>query len=52
VKFIAVGGGVSANKLLRNKLSKLRLPIRLPKNKYTNDNAAMIAVYAHLSKNN
>jgi tRNA A37 threonylcarbamoyltransferase TsaD len=36
---------------LREKLSKLRIPARLPENKYTNDNAAMIAAYAYLSKN-
>lgn len=48
-KIVLIGGGVSANKLLRKKLSKIHfIPIYLPSLKYTNDNGAMIATYAKL----
>lgn len=48
-KMVLVGGGVSANKLLRKKLSTIKkVPVYLPTLKYTNDNAAMIAAYANL----
>lgn len=50
-KMVLVGGGVSANKLLRKKLSKIKKPkVYYPTLKYTNDNAAMIATYARLKK--
>ncbi len=53
VKTVLVGGGVSANKLLRNKLSKIKkVKILIPTLKYTNDNAAMIATYAKLQLKN
>jgi len=46
-KMILVGGGVSANKLLRKKLSQIkRVKVFYPTLKFTNDNAAMIAAYA------
>lgn len=48
-KMILIGGGVSANRLLRKKLTKINLvPVYLPSLKYTNDNGAMIATYAKL----
>lgn len=50
-KMVLVGGGVSANKLLRKKLSKIKkVPVLYPTLKFTNDNAAMIATYARLKK--
>ncbi len=50
-KMVLVGGGVSANKLLRKKLSQIKKPkVYYPTLKYTNDNAAMIATYARLKK--
>lgn len=50
-KMVLVGGGVSANKLLRKKLSQIKNPkVYYPTLKYTNDNAAMIATYARLKK--
>ena len=50
-KMVLVGGGVSANKLLRKKLSKIKKPkVYYPTLKYTNDNAAMIGAYARLKK--
>ena len=46
-KMVLVGGGVSANSLLRKKLSQIKtVPIYYPTLKYTNDNAAMIGAYA------
>lgn len=49
-KMILIGGGVSANKLLRKKLKQIKkVPVYIPTLKYTNDNAAMIATYARLS---
>lgn len=49
VKMVLVGGGVSANKLLRKKLAQIKtVPVYFPTLKYTNDNAAMIAAYANL----
>lgn len=51
-KMVLVGGGVSANKLLRKKLSTIKKPkVYYPTLKYTNDNAAMIATYARLKNN-
>lgn len=50
-KMVLVGGGVSANKLLRKKLSQIKkVKVCYPTLKYTNDNAAMIATYAKLKK--
>lgn len=50
-KMILVGGGVSANKLLRKKLSTIKnIKVCIPTLKYTNDNAAMIAAYARIKK--
>lgn len=43
VKSILVGGGVSANKALREELQKLPAPIFISPLEYTGDNAAMIA---------
>ena len=48
VKFLAVGGGVAANSLLRKELSKLNSKVILVDKKYCGDNAAMIAHYAYL----
>ena len=48
---VLVGGGVSANSLLRERLLVLaadqRLDVRLPRMEYCVDNAAMIAALAH-----
>ncbi len=52
INTIAIGGGVSANKLLRKKLSLTKLKIYLPELKYCGDNATMIAAYANLIINN
>lgn len=50
-KMVLVGGGVSANKLLRKKLGQIKkVKVYYPTLKYTNDNAAMIATYAMLKK--
>lgn len=50
-KMVLVGGGVSANKLLRKKLSQIKKPkVYYPTLKYTNDNAAMIGTYVRLKK--
>lgn len=50
-KMVLIGGGVSANQVLRKKLSKIKKPkVLFPTLKYTNDNAAMIAAYARLKK--
>ena len=49
VKNVFVGGGVSANSLLRSELSKIEgVNLYLPKLKYTGDNAAMIGYLAVL----
>jgi tRNA A37 threonylcarbamoyltransferase TsaD len=48
VKFVSIGGGVSANKLLRQSLKTLPTKILLPEFQYTGDNAAMMAFYADL----
>jgi len=47
VKNILAGGGVIANKELREALTKLDCPVFLPELKYTGDNAAMIAFAGH-----
>ncbi|MBQ0045380.1 MAG: tRNA (adenosine(37)-N6)-threonylcarbamoyltransferase complex transferase subunit TsaD [Mycoplasma sp.] len=50
-KMVLVGGGVSANKLLRKKLSQIKkVKVCYPTLKYTNDNAAMIGAFANLKK--
>jgi len=43
VKSIIIGGGVSANKRLREALENLDYPVYLPNMDYTGDNASMIA---------
>jgi tRNA A37 threonylcarbamoyltransferase TsaD len=48
INFLTIGGGVSANRLLRKSITSLPVKVILPRLKYTNDNAAMIAAYAHL----
>ncbi len=46
IKCISLGGGVSANKLLREEIKKLNVnQIDIPLLKYTGDQAAMIAFY-------
>ncbi|MDE5617738.1 MAG: tRNA (adenosine(37)-N6)-threonylcarbamoyltransferase complex transferase subunit TsaD [Ureaplasma sp.] len=46
---VCLGGGVSANKYLRNELSKIQLKqLILPNLKYTGDQATMIAYYGML----
>ncbi len=48
IKCLSIGGGVSANKLLRNEINKLDFEqIDIPLLKYTGDQAAMIAYYAY-----
>lgn len=48
---LLIGGGVSANSLLRSRMleigNELRIPVRVPKMEYCLDNAAMIAGLAH-----
>jgi len=48
VKSLIIGGGVSANLLLRKKLKSMNIPVYFPELKYTGDNAAMIANYCYL----
>ena len=49
IKNVIVGGGVSANSLLRSELSNINdINLFLPKLKYTGDNAAMIGYLAVL----
>lgn len=51
VRTVLVGGGVSANSLLRERLADLgarrRLDVRVPRMEYCLDNAAMIAALGH-----
>ena len=47
---IIIGGGVSANSLLREEFIKLHKNALLPELKYTTDNAAMIAMMSHLKE--
>lgn len=48
IKCIALGGGVSANRLLRQKMQELALEqVDIPLLKYTGDQAAMIAHYGN-----
>ncbi|WP_027120004.1 tRNA (adenosine(37)-N6)-threonylcarbamoyltransferase complex transferase subunit TsaD [[Mycoplasma] testudinis] len=48
IKMIALGGGVSANSYLRNRLKDLHPVIALPSMEFTNDNGAMHAYYASI----
>ncbi|WP_462218033.1 tRNA (adenosine(37)-N6)-threonylcarbamoyltransferase complex transferase subunit TsaD [Mycoplasmoides genitalium] len=47
-KMLLVGGGVSANSYLSNRISTLNLPFLIADSKYTSDNGAMIGFYASL----
>ena len=48
VKTIILAGGVSANDLLRKEIKKIdKYKILIPSKQYTNDNAAMIAIYGY-----
>ena len=49
---IILGGGVSANSLLRKEFQKLHPNALLPELKYTTDNASMIAMISHLKEKN
>lgn len=49
---IILGGGVSANSLLRSEFAKLHQKALIPEMKYTTDNAMMIAITSHLQKEN
>lgn len=48
VKFVAIGGGVAANRLLRKEINNLPIKTILVNHKYSGDNAAMIANLADL----
>lgn len=48
VQSILVGGGVSANPLLRDRLQTLAVPVFIPPLEYCTDNAAMIAAACRL----
>ena len=50
-KSLILGGGVSANSELRNKIAKLHSNTLIPEMKYTTDNASMIAITSHLQNN-
>jgi N6-L-threonylcarbamoyladenine synthase len=45
---LVIGGGVSANKLLKKEINKLPFSTFIPSHEYSGDNAAMIANYAYL----
>jgi N6-L-threonylcarbamoyladenine synthase len=47
-KSVIIGGGVSANRGLRNALEQFDVPVFFPPMKYCTDNAAMIAGLAHV----
>jgi N6-L-threonylcarbamoyladenine synthase len=47
-KSIIIGGGVSANRGLRDALAKFSLPVYFPQLQYCTDNAAMTAGLAHV----
>ncbi|AAB95743.1 tRNA (adenosine(37)-N6)-threonylcarbamoyltransferase complex transferase subunit TsaD [Mycoplasmoides pneumoniae] len=54
-QMLLLGGGVSANKYLREQVTQLQLPYLIAPLKYTSDNGAMIGFYANLlinGKNN
>lgn len=48
VRALLVGGGVSANPLLRDRLQTLAVPVFIPPLEYCTDNAAMIAAACRL----
>lgn len=48
VNFVAIGGGVAANSLLRREIKQIKVPTILVAKKYSGDNAAMIAFLADL----
>lgn len=56
IKSIMLSGGVSANKLLRQRLTeageKLEIPVFVPNPEYTTDNAAMIAAAGYFAIKN
>ena len=48
-KSLLVGGGVIANKTIRARLtSEIKVPLHLPDNRFTGDNATMIGIAAYL----
>lgn len=47
-KAVLVGGGVAANKVLRERLQTLPVPVYIPSLQYCTDNAAMIAAACRL----
>lgn len=49
VQYLAIGGGVAANSLLRNEIKKIPINVELVDKKYCGDNAAMIAHLAYLT---
>ena len=51
-KYVVIGGGVAANNLLRQEVSKLNKKIYIVEKKYCGDNAAMVANLANLIINN
>lgn len=50
INYICLGGGVSANSLLRSEIKKIDDNFRYPELKYTGDNACMIGFYGLLLK--
>lgn len=48
-KMVIIGGGVSANRGLRDALAKFPVPVHFPPMRYCTDNAAMSAGLAHLA---
>lgn len=51
IKTVAIGGGVSANKLLRSELNKQDYKLLIPELQYTGDNAVMIGVLFKIMQN-
>jgi N6-L-threonylcarbamoyladenine synthase len=45
---IVIGGGVSANRALRQALANFPIPVYFPRTEYCTDNAAMIAGLADI----
>ncbi len=52
INTIVIGGGVSANKRLRQKLLQTNYQVILPELKYCGDNASMILAYANILVHN
>lgn len=52
IDVLGIGGGVSANSLLRKECLLITKKLFLPKKEYTGDNATMIAFYGYLMYNN